>query len=42
MTATAATCSAELWDGNPDDPSYAYCGRPAGHAGAHGDWAGIR
>lgn len=31
-------CDFEIWDGNSDDPSYAYCGHPAGHAGDHGEW----
>lgn len=31
-------CPASTWDGNADDPSYAYCGRPLGHAGDHGSW----
>lgn len=32
------TCGAETSDGNRDDPSYAYCGLPPGHAGDHGEW----
>ena len=28
-------CNAEVSDGNADDPSYAYCGHPFGHAGPH-------
>lgn len=32
------TCNHEVHDGNQDDPSYAYCGEPAGHAGLHGKW----
>ncbi len=31
-------CGFEVWDGNRDDPSYAYCGHPAGHGGDHGRW----
>lgn len=30
-----ATCGASLWDGNRDDPSYAYCIRPISHPGPH-------
>ena len=29
------TCRHELWDGNVDDPSYAYCDMPSSHAGPH-------
>jgi len=32
------TCGFEVCDGNVDDPSYAYCGFPPGHAGDHGLW----
>jgi hypothetical protein len=32
------TCEYEICDGNRDDPSYAYCGEPASHAGDHGSW----
>lgn len=32
------TCGHETDDGNRDDPSYAYCGKPHAHAGEHGDW----
>lgn len=32
------TCGFEICDGNRDDPSYAYCGLPHGHAGEHGSW----
>jgi hypothetical protein len=32
------TCDFEISDGNVDDPSYAYCGHRAGHAGDHGEW----
>jgi hypothetical protein len=31
-------CHFEAFDGNADDPSYAYCGRPNAHGGEHGDW----
>lgn len=31
-------CNFEISDGNQDDPSFAYCGHPATHAGAHGKW----
>ncbi len=33
-----ASCNFEITDGNVDDPSYAYCGIDAGHAGDHGEW----
>ena len=29
------TCDHETWDGNVDDPSFAYCDLPANHAGPH-------
>lgn len=29
------TCGASTWDGNRDDPSYAYCGLSPAHAGPH-------
>lgn len=32
------TCNHETWDGNADDPTYAYCGLASAHAGVHGDW----
>jgi hypothetical protein len=32
---TATTCNHEICDGNRDDPSYAYCVLPWGHAGDH-------
>jgi hypothetical protein len=32
------TCSFEIFDGNVDDPSYAYCGHTHAHAGDHGNW----
>ena len=38
----ARDCGAEVTDGNRDDPSYAYCGMPAGHAGPHGNWQGLQ
>jgi hypothetical protein len=28
-------CDKEIWDGNHDDPSYAYCDLPVNHAGEH-------
>lgn len=28
-------CGASTWDGNRDDPSYAYCGLSPAHAGQH-------
>jgi ribonuclease I len=31
-------CDHERSDGNRDDPSHAYCGLAAGHAGDHGEW----
>lgn len=31
-------CGHEISDGLTEDPSYAYCGHPAGHAGEHGAW----
>jgi hypothetical protein len=34
----STTCDYEISDGNRDDPNYAYCSLPAGHAGEHGDW----
>lgn len=30
-----STCSHEVWDGNQDDPSFAYCDLPRAHAGDH-------
>lgn len=32
------TCNHAVADGNVDDPSFAFCGHPAGHAGDHGAW----
>jgi len=29
------TCGHETWNGNPDDPDYAYCDLPPHHAGDH-------
>jgi hypothetical protein len=37
-TPVSAACNQEISDGNRDDPGYAYCGHPAGHAGPHGNW----
>lgn len=37
-TAPARTCAHSSPDGNRDDPTYYYCGYPAGHAGEHGAW----
>jgi len=31
-------CAASTPDGNADDPTFAYCGHPTGHAGDHGAW----
>lgn len=31
----AIRCNHEVWDGNVDDPSYAYCDLRAAHAGEH-------
>ena len=31
-------CGHEIFNGNADDPEYAYCGLRPGHAGAHGSW----
>lgn len=28
-------CNHEIFDGNVDDPSYAFCYLPHGHAGEH-------
>lgn len=36
--AERSACGHEVSDGNRDDPSFAYCGLPQGHAGAHGAW----
>ena len=30
-----AACRHEISDGNPDDPTFAYCIITAGHAGPH-------
>lgn len=38
LDAGRPACGFEAFDGNTDDPSYAYCGHPAGHAGEHGDY----
>lgn len=29
------SCNHEAWDGNVDDPSYAYCALSSAHAGDH-------
>lgn len=31
-------CWHEEWNGNVDDPDYAYCGLPNGHGGRHGNF----
>lgn len=31
-------CGHEVFNGNFDDPEYAYCGRRPGHTGSHGNW----
>jgi len=36
--APAHVCGVATFDGNNDDPTYAYCGHPRGHAGDHGAW----
>lgn len=38
VDARTSECGHEIFDGNDDDPRYAYCGHPVGHAGPHGNW----
>lgn len=38
MVERKKTCGHEAFNGNVDDPDYAYCGLTPAHAGDHGKW----